>query len=142
MNSPSSVSLSYMSAAANPLSSPWPFAGLIPVHPCLSCTGEPRIGSNTPGVSHQFSIRGRITAFRLLAMLFLMQPQMLLALFCCKGPVLADVQLCACQGFRVLFCKAAFQLVGLQPVMLPGFFSSQVQNFALPFVELHGNPVC
>lgn len=79
--------------------------------------------------------------FSLLAVLLLMQPQMLLALFCCKCVVLADVQFCACRDFQVVFCKAAFKLVGLQPVMLPGFFPSLVQDFALPFVELHGNPV-
>lgn len=62
---------------------------------------------------------------------------MLLALFCCKGAVLPDVPFCACQDFQVLFFKAAFQLVRLQPVMLPEFFSSQVQEFALSFTELH-----
>lgn len=35
------------------------FARLTPVAPCLSCSGQPRIGSNTPGVSHQLSIKGK-----------------------------------------------------------------------------------
>lgn len=58
---PISVSLLCMSAALSPSSSPWPFAGLTPLCPCLSCAGEPRVGPITPDVSHQCWQRGRPT---------------------------------------------------------------------------------
>lgn len=146
MSSPSSVSLSGMSAAVNPLPSAWPFARLTPVAPCLSGSGEPRTGPNIMCVcvcvSHQFTVKGKGGCLQSAGNASLMQPQMLLALFCCKGAILADVQFCAWQDFQVLFCKAELQLVGLQSVMFPEDFFSQVQDFELPFVELHGNPVC
>lgn len=39
-------------------SSLWLFVGLSPVHPCLSCAGEPWTEPNIPHVSHQCSLEG------------------------------------------------------------------------------------
>lgn len=52
------------------------------------------------------------TSLDLVAILFLMQPGMLLVLLCHKGTLLAHIQLLIYQVPRGLFRSAAFQLVG------------------------------
>ncbi|GAB0175715.1 cAMP-dependent protein kinase inhibitor alpha [Grus japonensis] len=44
------------------------------------------------------------------------------------------------QDPQVLFCQAAFQLGSPQHVLVPGVVPPQVQDFPLPFVELHEVP--
>ena len=58
-----------------------------------------------------------------------------------KGTLLAHVQLGVHQDPHVLFCKAAFQPVGPQHVLVDGVVPPQVQDFALPLVEQHEAPV-
>lgn len=55
---------------------------------------------------------------------------------CCKNTFLAHGQLGVCEDPEVL-SKAAFQPVGLRCVLLPGVIPLQMQDFALPFIELH-----
>lgn len=56
------------------------FAGLTPVCPCLSCTGEP-----STGYSLTRNEKRRITPLDLQALFFLVQPRMLLALFAMRA---------------------------------------------------------
>ncbi|KAF1440525.1 Zinc finger RNA-binding protein, partial [Pygoscelis papua] len=62
-------------------------------------------------------------------------------LLCCKGTLLAHVQLGVRQDPRVLFCQAAFQLGGCQHILVHGVVPRWLQNFALPLVELHEIPI-
>lgn len=41
----------------------------------------------------------------------------------------------------MVFCKAAFQLVGPQPLLVHGVINPNVPDSAFPFVELHDAPV-
>jgi len=52
------------------------------------------------------------------------------------------VQLGVHQDPQDFFCKAAFQTVCLQPILMYGVIPSQVQTFALPLVELHEITFC
>ncbi|KAK4811113.1 LOW QUALITY PROTEIN: hypothetical protein QYF61_016399 [Mycteria americana] len=61
-------------------------------------------------------------------------------ILCHKGTLLAHIQLSIHQDTQVFFCKAAFQLVGPQPVLVHGIIPPQVQDLALPLVELHEVP--
>lgn len=45
------------------------------------------------------------------------------------------------QNSQVLFCKAVFHPEIPQPLLRHGIFTSQGQNFALPFAELCGIPI-
>jgi len=61
---------------------------------CLSCIGEPRTGHSTPGVTSPVLCRGEGSSPSvLLALLCLMQPNNILAFFCCKDILLAHIQL-------------------------------------------------
>lgn len=51
------------------------------------------------------------------------------------------LKLVSTQDPRILFCQAAFYLHDLQHILLPGVVASQVQDFALSFVQLHEVPV-
>lgn len=42
---------------------------------------------------------------------------------------------------QVLFCRAACQLAGLQPVLVHGVVSPQVEEFTLLFIKFHGIPI-
>lgn len=42
-----------------PSSSLWPFIGLFPVCPCLSCTEDYRTGPSTPGATLGYNVTGR-----------------------------------------------------------------------------------
>ena len=44
------------------------------------------------------------------------------------------------QDPQVLLCKAAFQPVDYQPVLVPGVTPSKGQGFTFPFAKLHGIP--
>jgi len=55
--------------------------------------------------------------------------------------LLTHVQLGVHQDAQALSCKAAFQMVGAQPVLVPGVVPKQVQDFAHPFSELHEVPI-
>ncbi|KAK4830289.1 hypothetical protein QYF61_009492 [Mycteria americana] len=57
-----------------------------------------------------------------------------------QGTSLAHVQPGVHHDPQVLFCQTAFQLVCPQHVLVPGVVPSQVQDFALALVELHGAP--
>lgn len=46
-------------------------------------------------------------------------------------------QVVAHQNQKVHFCKAVVQFVALQHVPVPGVIPSQLQEFALPFVEFY-----
>lgn len=59
------------------------------------------------------------------------------SLLCPEHALLSHGQLVTHQGPKVLFCKAALQLVGLQHGPLPGVIPLQLQDFLLPFVELY-----
>ena len=60
---------------------------------------------------------------------------------CCKGTLLNPGQLLVHQDPQVLFCKAAFQMVGPQPVLLSGVIPTQMQDFAFSLVELREIPL-
>lgn len=76
---------------------------------------------------------GRITSSDLLSVLLgLMKPGMLFA-FTSRS----HIQLGVCQ---VLLCKAAFQPVVPQPVLVHGAIPPHVQDFALPFIHLNKVP--
>ncbi|KAK4828308.1 hypothetical protein QYF61_025320 [Mycteria americana] len=59
-----------------------------------------------------------------------------ISLLCCKGTLLAHVQLGVHQDPQVLFCEAAFKLSGSQHILEHEVVPSQVKDFAL-LVELH-----
>lgn len=91
-NSPSSFSLSLINRFPTP-SSPWPFAGLIPVCPHLFCTGELRTGPSTADVLK------RETSLPLICWRY----------FPKFGPLLlAPGQLIPHQDLQILSCKAFF----------------------------------
>lgn len=70
-----------------------------------------------------------------LGTLFPMQPRMLL---CSKNTWLTPVLLDEQQDSQVLFCKVAFQQVGLQPLSAGTWdYSSKGIGLALLFIELH-----
>lgn len=60
---------------------------------------------------------------------------------CHEGILLAHVQCDVHQDPQGLLCKAAFQLVGPQPVLMPAVILAQEQEFVFSFVELHEIPV-
>ncbi|PKU41106.1 hypothetical protein llap_8596 [Limosa lapponica baueri] len=43
---------------------------------------------------------------------------------------------------QALLCRASFQPVSLQPMLVHGVIPPQRQGFAVPFVELHEVPLC
>lgn len=51
--------------------------------------------------------------------------------------MLAHVQLLVHQDPHALYCRAASQSAGTQPILVRGLTSSQVQEFALALVKLH-----
>lgn len=53
----------------------------------------------------------------------------------CRGTLLIHIPFCVHQNPQACFCKAAFQPVDAQAVLLCRFVVSQVQEFV--FVELH-----
>lgn len=61
--------------------------------------------------------------------------------FCCKDALLAHVQLFVHQDCQVFFGRAAFQLVRPQATPINGIIPPHMQDFALPFVELHEVPL-
>ena len=101
-----------------PSASLWPFTGLAPVCPSLSCTGQPRPGHTTPDVLSAW-LR-RITTLNLLVKLSLM----LHGCLCHKDTLLAHIPLGVHQEPCSLFCKAAFQSVNPQPVWVGAWGSS------------------
>lgn len=56
---------------------------------------------------------------------------------CHKCTLLAYGPLGVCEDPQVLFCKHASQLVSPQHVLVLGVVLPQMQDFALPLVELH-----
>ena len=56
------------------------------------------------------------------------------------GALLAHSQLGVHQDPKPL-CRAAFQLVGSQPVLVPGVIPTQMQDFAFSLVELREIPL-
>lgn len=74
-------------------------------------------------------------------MLFLMKVQDAIGLLCGKGTLLTHVQLIH-QYPQILLCSAVFQLRGPQQALVPWVTASQVQDFVLPFIELHKAPLC
>lgn len=56
--------------------------------------------------------------------------------FCHKGALLACVQLVVHQNCQVFFCKAAFHLIGHQPLLKHEVIKSHMQNFTFPFDKL------
>ena len=59
-----------------------------------------------------------------------------ICLLCHKDTLLACVQLGVHQNPQILLCKVAFQLGGLQLVLVHGAVPSQMQDFAFLCVEL------
>lgn len=53
------------------------------------------------------------------------------------GALLAHGQLGVPQDPKTLLCRAAFQLVGPQVVLVPGVIPTQVQDFKLCLVEFN-----
>lgn len=82
--------------------------------------------------------RGSTTSLDLLVTLLLMQPTVVISLFCCKGVLLAHTQLCV---HRVLFYKVAFQLASLQPYCCLGIFLPRHRTYHLLFLKLHEVPL-
>ena len=58
----------------------------------------------------------------------------------CKVTLLSQGQLGVHQDSQVPFCSTAFHLVSPQPLLGHGVITSQGQDFALPFYELHVIP--
>ena len=79
----------------------------------------------------------RMASPDLLTMFFLMQPKRPL---CGEGTLLAYVQLVH-QDHQGLFCKAAFQPFGPQPILVHEVIPLQVQDFVFSFDGLHEIPV-
>ena len=63
--------------------------------------------------------RGRISSPNLLVSALLSIAQDAVGLLCCRGAPLARGQLAVHQDPQVFLCKVAFQLVDLQPTLLP-----------------------
>ena len=78
--------------------------------------------------------RGRITSLDLLAILLLMQPKMLLAAFCCKGVLLAHVNLVstASSSAKLLSSQAVRSLYWCMALFLP---RGRTWHFPLSFVR-------
>lgn len=60
---------------------------------------------------------------------------------CCKGALTTHDQIVVHQDPQGFLCRTAFKLAGLQHVLLPGAFSSQVRDLTAPVVEFHEIPV-
>lgn len=82
--------------------------------------------------------RGRSTSLDLLVNALPSTDQDSTGLLCCRGALLTHGQLAAHQNPQVSFCKVAFQLVDLQPILQHSVIPSPVQDFA----ELNEIPTC
>jgi len=113
----------------------WPCAGLAQVRPCLFCTGEPRNGHRAPEVASLVLSREErpppLSCWRH----FLMQPRIRLTAFAVRLHCWLTVRKVH-QDPQVLLCRAVFQPVGPQHVLIPRIIPSQVQEFAFSLVEL------
>lgn len=94
------------------------------VHVCLVLRSPEQSAVASPVLSH---------LLQLLPALFLMQPRRLFGCLCCQGHI---SQLSVHQEPPVFFCKAAFQLFGLQPLLVHEVVPLQVQYLAFSS-ELH-----
>lgn len=93
--------------------------------------------------AHQFCLttfeqRGRITFLDLLGDTLPKAAQDTISHLCHKGTLLSHAQLGVHQDG---FCKAVFQLVGPQHILVHGVVPHHVQEFAVHLVELHETPV-
>ena len=70
-----------------------------------------------------------------------MQPKVLLVFFvACSHCWLMSNKVSTRTG-QGLFCRVVYQLVSPQPILVLGVIPSQVQDSALPIVDLHEHPV-
>ena len=89
--------------------SSWLYAGLTPVSLYLSSVVELRSRNSIPDIVTPLLKRGKITSLNLPAMV-------LSALF--LGALLAYGQLALLQDLKVLICRASFQKLSPEPVMV------------------------
>ena len=136
LNGPDILSLSSYVRAPVPSSSLWPFAGLAPVCPCLSCTGEPSTGPNTSGVLSRGEGWPPLTCWQYSA-------------WCSPGSFWASavtahwwlmVSLVSTRTPRTFSAELLSSWLA-QPVLVSGAAPPRGQNLALPSVELHEVPV-
>lgn len=64
-----------------------------------------------------------------------------ISLLHCKGVLLVHVQFGIHRNSQILFCRAAFQPVSPQYILVHGDIPPQVQNLAFPFTNLCEVPV-
>lgn len=84
---------------------------------------------------HQCWTEGNITFLDILEMLF-KSAQNVVCFLCLQGTLLAQHELAVHHDLQVLFCEAAFYLVGPQSVLVHEDIPHLVQNLMLSFVEL------
>lgn len=129
-----------MTDIPKPSSSSWSCTRHALVYPRLCCTGEPCTGPSTPDVPHQCCGEGKDDLPQLAGNALPSAAQDDVALLCSKGTLLAHLQVVH-QNPQVLFCKAAFQLISSQPVLVQGVVPPQGLDLAFAFVDLHDVPI-
>lgn len=77
------------------------FAGLPPVRHCLSHTEEPRTGYSAPGFCHQGWVEGK-DSLHWPAATLCSTAQDVVGFLCCKGTLLAHIQLISCSALESL----------------------------------------
>ena len=121
-----------------PKSSLWPFSGLAPVCPCLSCSVESRTGLRSPDVSHQCWTEGKgLRPSAWWQHSSECSPGNHWHTFM-QGPIAGSFSTWTPRYFflQIYFPDSHSQCVLLHEVIPP-----QVQRFALPFAELCKTPV-
>ena len=119
------ISMVKMSQLSQPcfimLDAPVPYTSLwalAPVCRCISCAGEPRTGHSTPDVSHQWQTEEKDHLHWPAGSVLPNAAQYVVGFLCCEGTLLADLQFLAQWGPLIFFCKADFQPVIPQPVLV------------------------
>lgn len=105
-----------LSDAPIPETSLWAFSGFAPIHPCLSCTGDPKTGSRTPDVISQLLNREeRSPPSTCWLYLLHYSPRLV------HGNIACTCSICCPAGVTyILLYLPAFQMVSPKPVLVHG----------------------
>lgn len=99
------------------------------IHPCLSCTGNPKLNTECQVYPHQCQVQWKDHSLSSFTLLYQREPISYLGH---KDTLLVHVQF---NVYQVLFRQGAFQLHGPHHILVDWFVLPQVHNFAL--VERH-----
>lgn len=132
----------HVTDAAVPWSSSWPHAVLALVCPGATCPAEPSTGTSTPHVSHQgWAGRKDHNHLPQPAGQDLNTVRMLLDCFVARVHCWLMFNLLSPRIPRSFPAELFFQPVGPLPALVPAVVPPHMQDWALPFAELHETPV-